>query len=247
MEETSKPTEAEVTPTPAPQPLRIHLLGSKALRTKSLPVGEITDQIRLLADSMVQTMLRAEGIGISACQVGVPICLIVVSHRAEILRLANPVVQEKSGEQEVNEGCLSLPTLMVKVKRSKYIRIEATEVTTGSKVLVEGTDLEAACIEHEMEHLTGELILDKLSTLKKSIYQRKLTKKIKMFDRPHPEETRAASHLQNSSPSANFCELASSILVETKEPDAYSLCQCGSGKKYKWCCRDGHTDTKEKK
>lgn len=213
MEET-KP-EAKETKPEAPKPLPIHLLGSKALRTPSVNVGEITDDIRRLADSMVQTMLRAEGIGLAACQVGVPLRLIVVSNGSVILRLANPEIKEKEGEREVEEGCLSLPMLSVKVKRPKKVLVEAIDVESGSKVLVEATGIDAACMLHEIDHLDGVLILDKVSSVKRDIYERKLRKRLKDIKRGHVHEGKT---------------------VREEKVGRNDPCPCESGKKYKKCC-----------
>jgi peptide deformylase len=163
----------------------IHLLGSGALRTPSVLIPAITDDIRALADIMCNTMMHVRGVGLAAPQVGVPIRLFVMIHQAEgkVLRLANPEINTEEGGQFFDEGCLSQPGLMVRMKRPKSIAVKCIDIDSGSEVIVEGTDLEAAILSHEIDHLNARLICDNLSRLKRDMYKRKLKKKIKQHDR----------------------------------------------------------------
>jgi peptide deformylase len=163
----------------------IHLLGSPILRQPAVLVPEITDDIRSLAEVMVNTMHHVNGVGLAAPQIGIPIRLFVMTHQAEgrVLRLMNPEIVTTEGEQEFDEGCLSQPGLVVHMKRPKYVSANAIDIDSGNFVIVEGTNLEAAILSHEIDHLNGKLICDYLSRLKRDMYKKKLKKKIKQHDR----------------------------------------------------------------
>jgi peptide deformylase len=163
----------------------IHLLGSPILRQPAVVVPEITDDIRSLAEIMVNTMHHVNGVGLAAPQIGIPIRLFVMTHQAEgrVLRLMNPTIATREGEQTFDEGCLSQPGLVVHMKRPKYVSVNAIDIDSGNAVIVEGTDLEAAILSHEIDHLDGKLICDYLSRLKRDMYKKKLKKKIKQHDR----------------------------------------------------------------
>jgi peptide deformylase len=187
MEEIIETKPPETTPSEPPHPkvMLIHLLGSGVLRTPSIIVSEITDEIKALADIMVNTMHHVKGIGLAAPQVGIPLRLFVMTHKGEgrVLRLANPEINNTEGTQVLDEGCLSQPGLMVKVTRPKYLAVKCLDIDSGGEVIVEGTDLEAAILSHEIDHLNAKLICDYLSRLKRDIYKKKLKKKLKQRDR----------------------------------------------------------------
>lgn len=189
MDEKTEAPAPEQTEEPKPEEhpriLPLHLLGSRFLRATMAPVEEITDDVRTLATLMETTMFHVNGIGLAAPQVGVPLRLFVMEHKQEqkVLHLANPEINAIEGTQEFTEGCLSQPGLSVVITRPKYIAIKALNVMTGEEVIVEGTDLEAACISHEMDHLNGKLICDYLSYLRRDMYRRRLRKQLKKHDR----------------------------------------------------------------
>ena len=207
--ETTEPTtEAQVTvpqPTPVPHKkvLPLHLLGSPILRQVASPVAEITDTVRRLADLMVDTMLHVQGIGLAAPQIGIPVRLFVmIDQKAnQVYRLCNPVVNAKEGQQFLKEGCLSQPGLEVEMTRPQYMAVNAIEISTGQSVIVEGTELEAAILAHEMDHLDGHLICDALSRLKRDMYRKKLHKKLKQQDRAEKGAVRLKKdHLHYTEP-----------------------------------------------
>lgn len=188
MEEKSERSESPSVEVPAEKPhpkvLPIHVLGSSILRMEAVVVPEITDEIRDLATLMTDTMFHSNGVGLAAPQIGVPIRMFVMLHQVEgkVLRLINPEINTTEGEQEFDEGCLSQPGLTVRIKRPKMIAVSAIDIDSGSPVIVEGTDLEAAILSHEIDHLNGVLLVDRLSRLKRDIYKRKLKKNMKRHD-----------------------------------------------------------------
>lgn len=165
--------------------LPIHLLGSQALRTVASPVSKIDDELRAFAETMVATMIHANGIGLAANQIGVPVRVMIIEDKANnrTWRLANPIEKERSGEFKIDEGCLSQPMLSVPMKRPNILIVEAIDILTGQPVIVEGSGLEAAILAHELDHLDGKLLCDYISRLKRDFYKKKLAKKLKVYDR----------------------------------------------------------------
>ncbi|GMR07452.1 MAG: peptide deformylase [Gammaproteobacteria bacterium] len=151
------------------------------LRIVAAPVERVNDEIRCLVGDMLETMYQAPGIGLAATQVDAHLRVIVIDISAEKdqpLVLINPELLEASGEEEVEEGCLSLPGIYEKVCRSAHIKITALGVDARSFNL-ETDGLLAVCIQHEMDHLLGKVFVDYLSPLKQQRTVKKLQKQQK--------------------------------------------------------------------
>lgn len=133
------------------------------------PVQEINDQIRRLAADMGETMYKAPGVGLAAPQVGEPIRMVVLDVSGEknnLMTLINPVITQRSQEQEIGEeGCLSLPGIWEKVSRSTEITLKYTDLE-GKEQELHADGLLAICIQHELDHLDGTVFIDHLSRLK---------------------------------------------------------------------------------
>ncbi len=133
------------------------------------PVQEINDQIRRLAADMGETMYKAPGVGLAAPQVGEPIRMVVLDVSEEknsLMTLINPVITQRSQEQETGEeGCLSLPGIWEKVSRSSEITVKYTDLE-GQEQELHADGLLAICIQHELDHLDGTVFIDHLSRLK---------------------------------------------------------------------------------
>lgn len=133
------------------------------------PVQEINDQIRRLAADMGETMYKAPGVGLAAPQVGEPIRMVVLDVSEEknsLMTLINPVITQRSQEQETcEEGCLSLPGIWEKVSRSSEITVKYTDLE-GQEQELHADGLLAICIQHELDHLDGTVFIDHLSRLK---------------------------------------------------------------------------------
>jgi peptide deformylase len=148
------------------------------LRNHAKPVERVDDQVRRLADDMLETMYDAPGIGLAATQVGVARQLIVVDvseERDRPLVLINPEVVEAEGEEEMEEGCLSVPGFYEKVKRAERVKIRALD-RDGQALELELDGLLAVCVQHEIDHLHGRLFVDYLSKLKRERIRKKLLK-----------------------------------------------------------------------
>ncbi len=154
------------------------------LRVRSAPVETVDDGIRRLADDMFETMYAAPGIGLSAIQVGVAKQLIVIDLRRddkpEPLALINPEILVRSDEtHELEEGCLSFPTHYAMVQRPAAIELQYLD-RSGNKESLSAEGALATCVQHEMDHLLGVLLVDHLSRIKRDIILRKLIKTRKL-------------------------------------------------------------------
>ena len=148
------------------------------LRTVAKPVVEFDDKLRQLVSDMFETMYEAPGIGLAATQVDRHIRLLVmdVSETRDQPRcLINPRILIAEGEEEMDEGCLSVPGYYEKVRRAEHIRVRAQD-EHGETHEFDAEGLEAVCIQHEMDHLEGKLFVDYLSNLKRNRIRSKLVK-----------------------------------------------------------------------
>lgn len=157
--------------------LRIHTYPDPVLRAKCAPVAGVTDEIRRLLDDMAETMYMNSGIGLAGPQVGKNVRVIVVDvERGEkgdtLLKLVNPRIAERQGETKSEEGCLSCPDLIVEVGRAEVVTVEAL-LPDGTETRVQAEGLLAICLQHEIDHLDGILLVDRLSSLRRSFYQKK--------------------------------------------------------------------------
>ena len=151
------------------------------LRTVAAPVENVTPEIQQIVADMFETMYEAPGIGLAATQVDIHRRIIVIDvseDKSQPLCLINPEILEKDGEQQMDEGCLSVPGVYDTVKRANHIRVRAID-KHGQAFEMEAANLLAVCIQHEMDHLAGKLFVDYLSPLKRQRIKKKLTKQQK--------------------------------------------------------------------
>lgn len=140
----------------------IRIIGDEVLKKKSKEVTEITPRTIQLIDDMFDTMYEAQGAGLAAPQVGILKRIVVIDATGDDPHvLINPRIVEKSGEQIGHEGCLSVPGKTGIVPRPSYVKAVALNENMEPFEL-EGTDLLARAICHEIEHLDGELYVDKV-------------------------------------------------------------------------------------
>lgn len=131
------------------------------LRKKCKPVSEITPKIVELVEDMLDTMYEANGVGLAAPQVGMLKRIVVIDVGEGPVILINPKIIEISGEQTGSEGCLSVPGKMGIVTRPNYAKVKAVDIT-GQNIIVEGEELMARALCHEIDHLDGVLYIDKI-------------------------------------------------------------------------------------
>lgn len=146
-------------------------------------VTSFDESLRELARDMVETMHAAPGIGLAAPQVGrservAVIDLSVGTEESELLVLVNPRVIEQEGELREEEGCLSFPDLTLIVPRPQRVVVQAQNLD-GKTFLIEGEELMARCLHHEIDHLDGVLFIDRVSPLKRDLARRRIKKRIR--------------------------------------------------------------------
>lgn len=141
----------------------LRLEGDEILKKKSREVEEIDEKIQVLIDDMIETMHKYNGVGLAAVQVGVLKRVIVIDLYDDNgpIVLINPVIIKTKGEQEVEEGCLSFPNQFAKVIRPEEVVTEYTD-RDGKRMRVKAKELLAQAICHEMDHLNGEVFMDKI-------------------------------------------------------------------------------------
>ena len=137
--------------------------GDEILKKKSREVEVIDDKIQTLIDDMIETMHKYNGVGLAAVQVGILKKVVVIDlydDKGPIV-LINPVILKTKGEQEVDEGCLSFPNEFAKVIRPAEVTAEYTD-RKGKRIKVKAKELLAQAICHEVDHLNGEVFIDKI-------------------------------------------------------------------------------------
>jgi len=150
------------------------------LKKRCKNVEEIDDEVRELIHNMRETMYDANGIGLAACQVGVPLRVIVldvspIDPQQGLLVMINPEIISEEGEIDHEEGCLSVPDCIEKVKRKEKVFVRGIS-PKGEGMSVGGEGILGFALQHEIDHLNGVLILNRMSGLKREIYRRKLKK-----------------------------------------------------------------------
>lgn len=176
--------------------LDIRVLGDPILREETRPVGEITDELRHLAEDMFETMHAAQGIGLAAPQIGRTERMTVVEVEGQRFVLVNPEVIHTEGKVKGEEGCLSIPDVYGDVERPARCTVRAMDLD-GKTYEVEAEGLLARCFQHEIDHLHGKLFIDYLSVLKRRTAMSKWAKekdKYPNFIRRLPPEEIARHH-----------------------------------------------------
>ena len=137
--------------------------GDEILKKHSKEIEVIDDKIKELAQDMLDTMHKYDGLGLAAVQVGILKRIIVIDLYEEGMQfvLINPVIVSEKGEQVVEEGCLSFPNKYAKMIRPKEITVEALD-ENGKKVKIQAKDLLAQALSHEIDHLNGVVFVDKM-------------------------------------------------------------------------------------
>ncbi len=161
--------------------LPIIIAPDRRLKLRSEPVGRVDDGLRRLMDDMLETMHDAPGIGLSAVQVGVTKRIIILDvapkgGESHVLRLVDPEITWLSPESEtIEEGCLSFPDHFGEITRPSAVKARYTDENNQPRE-IEAEGLLARCIQHEIDHLDGVLMVDHLSALRRGIILRKLIK-----------------------------------------------------------------------
>ena len=162
---------------------RIHTWPDDVLRRKADPVEDFGEELQALIDDMLETMYAAPGIGLAAPQVGVSRRLLVIDTSSDtdpgqVIVIANPEIVETEDEVEAEEGCLSVPEFRSDVKRAARVLVEGLD-RDGKPVRIEAEGLHAIVLQHEIDHLNGKLFIDRISSLKREMYKRRVRKKMR--------------------------------------------------------------------
>lgn len=149
---------------------------------KAAPISKFDEALHRLISDMIETMFDAPGAGLAACQIGEPIRLVVIntSEKEEdadrqAIALINPEIIQAEGSQVDVEGCLSVRAYSTKVTRFQKIQVRAQDAS-GQTREFEAEDFFARVIQHECDHLEGKLFIDRISSLKRGFYKKKLKK-----------------------------------------------------------------------
>ena len=141
----------------------LRLEGDEILKKKSKDVEIIDDKLQILIDDMIETMHKYNGVGLAAVQVGILKRLVVIDlydDKGPIVMI-NPIIIKTKGKSEVEEGCLSFPNQFAKVIRPEEVTAEYTD-RNGKRMRVIAKELLAQAIAHEVDHLNGEVFIDKI-------------------------------------------------------------------------------------
>jgi len=160
---------------------------NKTLTQKTSPLDNIDGKVQEMIDDMATTMYAAPGVGLAAIQVGwdKSVLLYDVSPREEsrVLHvLVNPKIITREGEViSEDEGCLSVPDFRADVKRSEFVTVEGHD-REGRPIRLDAEGILAIVLQHEIDHLNGTLFIERISSLKRQMYKRRIKKKLKEIE-----------------------------------------------------------------
>ena len=157
------------------------------LKRRSEKVERIDGETRKWIEDMTETMYHANGVGLAACQIGIPRRIIVldvspIDSEQDLLVMVNPEVISEEGEIDHEEGCLSVPDFRSDVKRSASLIVEALD-REGKPLKIEAEEHLAIVLQHEIDHLNGILFIDRISALKRELYKRHIKKQLKQDEK----------------------------------------------------------------
>lgn len=157
---------------------------NKMLRTVSQEVKQFDSKLHTLLDSMYETMIAHNGVGLAAIQVAKPLRALLVNipreedgeqYKEDLIELINPIILHSEGEILWNEGCLSVPGFYEEISRFSNIKVQYQD-RFGNQIQQIFNDFMAVAVQHEMDHLNGVLFVDKLSLIKRKKFEKELKK-----------------------------------------------------------------------
>jgi peptide deformylase len=153
----------------------------KRLRERGKKIQAVTDELRQLIDDMAETMYAAPGVGLAATQIGESLQLFIIDiadseEPSDLKVFINPEILEATGELTWQEGCLSFPGVQEDIDRAAHVRVRALD-RDGKPFELEAEGLLAVAIQHEYDHLQGQLMIDRMGPLKKRLTHRKMVKR----------------------------------------------------------------------
>ncbi len=150
------------------------------LKKVSELVEEITPELKKLVEAMIETMYKGDGVGLAAPQVGHNVRIITLDQtgpreRGELVVIMNPEIVESEGKLDSSESCLSTPQFTTTIKRSQSVVVTGMD-EKGKPLRIEGKDLLAVILQHEIDHLDGITIVNRSRRLKRAMYEKKVKK-----------------------------------------------------------------------
>ncbi|MFW5500740.1 MULTISPECIES: peptide deformylase [unclassified Maridesulfovibrio] len=164
--------------------LEILAYPEESLKEVCSRVEEVTPELKETIDNMIETMYEDDGVGLAAPQVGIQKRLIVIDpsgpkERTDLQVIINPEIVEKSSQKvDSEEACLSCPGFKCVIKRHETVTVTGTDLE-GNDVRIEADDFLAIVLQHEIDHLDGTLIVDRVGRLKRAMYDKKVKKWLK--------------------------------------------------------------------
>jgi len=153
------------------------------LKKAAQKVTEVNKEIRKFIDNMAETMYEAVGVGLAAPQVNQSLRIIVVDPTGkkaqQLTALVNPEIIATAGEISSEEGCLSIPGITCQIKRFAKVRVRGYEPIKEKWIEIEAEEILARIFQHEIDHLNGTLILDRLGPVRRELYKRRYLKNLK--------------------------------------------------------------------
>src|SRR5919201_6737223 len=143
----------------------ILVVGNPVLRQKAKKVSQIDKPLQKLIDDMIETMKQAPGVGLAAPQVGIPLRLAVIDVDDKITVIVNPEIVKTSGEAELDEGCLSVPGFWGRLHRAERVSVKALDRHGKEQRIRDAEGLFAQALQHEIDHLDGQLYIDRMDSL----------------------------------------------------------------------------------
>lgn len=170
----------------------IVLFPNDVLTTPTQPISQIDDEVRALVKDLVDTMYDAPGVGLAAPQIGVLRRVAVIDitgpeQRKDLKVLINPEIIERNGAITWEEGCLSFPKLYEKIDRAHDVVVRALNVE-GDTYEIEGSELLAVALQHEIDHLDGVVFTERMSHLKKRRALKRYKKILETLDEDSEED-----------------------------------------------------------
>lgn len=160
--------------------LEIKKFPHQVLRELTKPVRDLNGACQKLIDDMIETMYAAPGVGLAAPQVGVSESLVIIDpgkadESVGLVVLINPEIVETDGIVESEEGCLSFPGLIGKFERAERVVVKGFD-RNGKEIFMEGKGLLGIALQHEIDHLKGKLIIDRVGMIKRELYKKRIRK-----------------------------------------------------------------------
>lgn len=143
----------------------ILVVGNPVLRGKARRVSQFDGTLQKLIDDMIETMQQAPGVGLAAPQVGVPLRLAVLDVEDKLTVIVNPEIIKRIGEEELDEGCLSVPGFWGRVNRAMRVSVKALDRNGKELRIRDAEGLFAQALQHEIDHLDGHLYIDRMESL----------------------------------------------------------------------------------